>query len=108
MHDVFTTCLSLPSTVMFRRKCHVVINGFLQFSSKFGGYHIRHNLAIIHEVRIAKVHLYRHVMFQGLDEAMNPKRSSETSRNAILLEDVQDLSISEQVSQDHGKGIDRC
>jgi hypothetical protein len=42
-------------------------------------------------------------MFQGLDETVNPKRSSETSRNAKLIKDVQDLSMSEQMSQDHGK-----
>lgn len=73
---------------MFRRKCHVVINGFLQLGSKLGGHHIRHNLAIVHKVRVAEVHLYRHVMFQGFDQAMDPKRSSETSRNTILFKDV--------------------
>lgn len=32
---------ALPATIVFRVKCRVIIDGFLQVSSKFGGHHIR-------------------------------------------------------------------
>jgi hypothetical protein len=81
----------LPSTIMFWVKGHIVVDGLLQLSSKLWGHHIRYNLSNIHEVRIAEVHLYRHVVFQGLDEALDSKRASKARRESILSKDVQNL-----------------
>jgi hypothetical protein len=78
---------------MFRLKCHVVIDGSLQLSSKFEGHHVRHNFTDIYKIRIAEVHLYGKVMFERFDKAMDPKRASETSGWSILRKDVQNLFI---------------
>jgi hypothetical protein len=64
---------------MFRLKCHVVIDGSLQLSNKIEGHHVRHNFTDIYKVRIAEVHFYGKVMFEGFDKTMDPKRDSETS-----------------------------
>ena len=76
---------------MFGVKGHVVVDGLLQLSSKFRGHHVRYNLTNIHKVRIAEVHLHRHVVLQGLDEAMDSKRASKARRESILGKDVQNL-----------------
>ncbi len=58
---------ALPATIVFRVKCRVIIDGFLQVSSKFGGHHIRDDFVNIYKLRVAKVHPYCKVMLQGLN-----------------------------------------